>query len=295
MSEEGKAPVEGQAPEIEVEVVETPEADEIESEAGGESQEAPLSEIEQRAAASGWMPLKDWVAAGYEESDWRSAREFNDRGELIGSIKTLNKKVEQYDKALKAFATHHNKVFEAAHKKALEDLKAHKKLAIREGDHELAEEIAEEIEHEKQEFQRQARELTQPVRQQTPNQAEAMAEMQAWQARNQWYAKDEDLREAANGFMLAYIQKEKAKGNMPTRIEVLEHAARKVKRLKPDSEPARREPPAMGVRGKAPSKGGKVSIQLTPEEKQVMKALVDSGEMTREQYLKEIATIRGDK
>jgi len=288
----------GKEQEVEIEAIDPPEeGDETETESeAGSGKEQELTDAEQRAAASGWMPLKDWVAAGYEEDDWRSAREFNDRGELIGSIKTLNKRVEQYDKALKAFAKHHESVFEAAHKRAIEDLKAHRKLALKEGDPVLAEEISEEIEHEKEEFQRQQAEMK-PVAAPSapPTQAAAVAEVKEWGARNEWYTKDEDLREAANGFMLAYIQKERAKGNTPTRLEVLEHATRKVKRLQKTETPARREPPAMGVRGKTPSKGGKISIQLTPEEKQVMKALVDSGEMTREQYLKEIAMTRGAK
>jgi len=246
---------------------------------------------EQRAMDGGWLPLEDWVAAGNDEAEWRSAREFNDRGELLGSIKTLNKRLEQSEKALRGFAKHHEGVFAAAHKKALEDLRAHRKLAIKEGDLELADEINDEIEREKEEFQSTQKEMKPVAQTATPQNAD-VAQVQAWAKRNEWYGKDEDMREAANGFILAYVQKERAKGNMPSRLEALEHAERKVKRMFKQNTPQRREPPAMGVRGKVPSKSGKVTIQLTPEEKQVMKALVDSGEMTREQYLKEVAMIR---
>lgn len=286
MSEEGKEVVEEKLQEA-VEEVEAEEA-------GTETpEEVPyISPAEEQARENGWVPKDEWVAAGHDPDEWRSAREFNDRGELINSIKTLNRKVQQYDKALKAFAQHHTKVYDNAHQKALEDLKAHKKLAIREGEHELAEEIDEEIEREKQNYMEQRQALRVEARD-----AGAQQEAAEWARKNTWYQTDEDMRDAANGFMVSFIQKNQRQGNTVTRQDALDHATRMVKKTFPDKFGKKRTeaPAATGVRGRPVRSTKQDNFQLTEEETQVMKTLVATGEMTKEQYIKEIKAIRGAK
>ena len=281
--------------EIKEEVVEQDLQEAIEGEGSTETpeEEVPyVSPAEEQARENGWVPKEEWVAAGHDPDEWRSAREFNDRGELINSIKTLNRKVQQYDKALKAFAQHHTKVYDNAHQKALDDLKAHKKLAIREGEHELAEEIDEEIEREKQSYMQQRQALRVEARD-----TGAQQEAADWARRNSWYQSDEDMRDAANGFMVSFIQKNHRQGNMVTRQDALDHATRMVKKTFPDKFGKKRTeaPAATGVRGRPVRSTKQDNFQLTEEETQVMKTLVSTGEMTKEQYIKEIKGLRGAK
>lgn len=57
-----------------------------------EKDEAPaLSPAEEKASQGGWVPKDQWVENGGSEEEWRSAREFNDRGEIIGQLKELQR------------------------------------------------------------------------------------------------------------------------------------------------------------------------------------------------------------
>ncbi len=250
-----------------------------------------LSETEHSAVAQGWRPKEEWVKEGRDPNEWRSARDFVDRGELLGTIKSLNKKVSQYDQALKAFAQHHETVFEQAHKKAVDELKAQKRLAIREGEHELAEQIDDEITKEKEQFTTQAEKLKQ-VKIEDP--ATNDAEIAAWHAKNPWYSQDEEMQQDANGFAIAFVQQQKTKGHTPTKAEVFAKVEEKIKRAYPEKFKGRVDAPNP-TGGNSTSRSRREAnddFEMTDVEKKVMKDLVRSGVMTKEKYIQELKKVR---
>src|SRR3989304_9039191 len=92
--------------------------------------EVPLRSIEEeQATKDGWMPLEKWEASGNNPKDHRSAREFNDRGELLRKISEQNKYIQRVNQGVETLKTHHSRVFESAHKKAMEDLKRQHSVA----------------------------------------------------------------------------------------------------------------------------------------------------------------------
>lgn len=266
-------------------------AEEIKVEAVVEDAVPVISEVEQTALDQGWRPKEEWVKDGRDPNEWRSARDFVDRGELLGTIKSLNKKVSQYDQALKAFAQHHETVFEQAHTKAVEELKAQKRLAIREGEHELAEQIDDEINKEKETFEKQAKELKKVKVEDTPG---SDPEVAAWQARNSWYTADEEMQGDANGFAIAFVQRARAKGQEPTKAEVFAHVETKIKKAYPEKFQGRREAPnpTSGNDNPRSRKTVESDFEMTDTEKKVMRDLVRSGVMTKEKYIAELKKVR---
>lgn len=265
----------------------TTEAENTETEVNEPQQ---LSEAEQQAMASGWKPKEQWVADGRDESEWRSAKEFNERGELLGTIKGLNRKIDQYDKALKALTIHHEKVFESAHKKALDDLKAQKKYAIREGEHELAEAIEEEISAKKEEFETQRQTLNQAK---TANAAGGEPpEFIAWKASNRWYEQNEDMQIEANGHATAFIAKKQRKGESFTPQDVFDYMEIQIRKSYPDKFGRREAPDPTGSGGRGVTKQKKDTFVLDDFEKQIMNDLVRKGVMTKEQYIEELKKTR---
>lgn len=249
------------------------------------------SETEQVAMGQGWKPKEDWVKDGRDPDEWRSARDFIDRGELLTTIKSLNKKVSMQDQALKAFAQHHETVFEQAHKKALDELKAQKRLAIREGEHELAEQIDDEITKEKETFEKQAKELEKVKAQESVGMDPEVA---AWTEKNKWYTTDTEMQTDANGFAIAYVQRMKGQGKEPTKAEVFAHVEAKIRKAYPEKFEGRREAPSpTGGNGSGRQrKEAADDFEMTDIEKKVMRDLIRSGHMTKEKYIAELKKVR---
>lgn len=247
---------------------------------------------EELALAQGWKRKEDWVKDGRDPEEWRSAKDFIERGELLTTIRSLNKRVSVQDQALKAFAQHHETVFEQAHKKALDELKAQKRLAIREGEHELAEQIEEEIDKEKENFRKQSTNLKKAA---SATNAEVSPDFEAWKARNQWYTTDEEMQADANGFAISFVQRQQQKtGVQPTPQEVYAHIEKKIKQAYPDKFAPRKEAPnpTSGNNGNRAARASGDTFEMTEMEKKVMKDLVRGGVMTKEQYIAELKKVR---
>ena len=58
------------------------------------------SSAEQAAMEQGWLPKEDWEEAGRDPDEWRSAREFNDRGEFFKTIHQQKREMKAQASAL---------------------------------------------------------------------------------------------------------------------------------------------------------------------------------------------------
>jgi hypothetical protein len=74
-----------------------------EGEGLGAAPEPQFTEIEQRAAEQGWRPQDEWDG---EPDDWRTAREFLDRGEFFKKIDEQNRTIKELRKTQTDFAKH---------------------------------------------------------------------------------------------------------------------------------------------------------------------------------------------
>lgn len=250
-------------------------------------EERVLTPAEEKASQFGWVPKDEWVAAGNKEEDWRSAREFNDRGEIFQSLHNAKRDLKQTQATLSALQRHHQYVFEKAQAQALEELKREKRTAIRSEDFEAVEAIENEIEKKQEEFQREKDTL---IREQ---QAAAVAmqphpEFQAWVGRNQWYSTDQEMKEDADAFGVVYMNKN------PTAApsDVLKYVESRIRKQYSEKFGIVRKAAPSAVAGvdKTNTRARPVndSFEMNATEREIMKDVVDSGLMTEAQYIAEL-------
>lgn len=233
-----------------------------------ENKQPEYSESEKTAMAQGWVPKDQWTGEG----KWRDAESFLDRGELFAKIDAQNRKLKTTEQALTALQVHYGKVQETEYKRALEDLKKQKKEAIIDNDPDEIVRLDEEMADLKA-AQRPAPQVQAPA---GPHPAFA-----AWEARNPWYNTDPAKRKFADevGVQLA------GTGRSP--FEVLMDVTDAVNK-KFASNPRREAPGSVEGGSSGTGKGSNTHVELSDTETQIMKKLVSSGTLTKEQYMADI-------
>ena len=249
--------------------------------------EVVVSPTEVSAREQGWVSKEEWEAEGKDAEAWRPAKEFVDRGELYKSIHSTKRELKQTQAALGALQKHHAYVFEKAQKAALDELKREKRQAIRNEDFGLLEKVEEDIEEltKEQTAEREAfNEAQQTVAAQTTG---THPDFVAWQEEHTWYTKDEELRDFADFKGIKYAQKNP--GVSPS--VVLEYVAKEVRKQFPDKFGVKKAAPnAVMPVNKTNSASRKPTLDddLTDTERSIMNDLVDSGVMTKQQYISEL-------
>lgn len=253
-------------------------------------EEPQLSEVETKAMESGWVPKEKWEEEGKDPAEWRTAREFNDRGELLRTIHQNKRELKQTQATLSALQKHHQYVFDQAFRKAQAELRQERREALRNDDIDRVEQIEEQLEETTKEYNAQKQAMA--VEQAAAAASGPHPEWQAWQERNQWYESDQDLRDYADAAGLVYTKRNP--GVPPT--EVLAHVEKEIKKKFPEKFGIKRSAPnaVAGVgRGEGGRKRSEPSFELSEEEKGFMKTFVRQGIMTEEQYIAEIKKTRG--
>lgn len=270
MSEETQAPV------VEQQAVEgTPS-----TEATTQPQVDPY---EAAAREQGWRPKEEFDG---DESKWRPAKEFVERGELFGKIDNLGKELKETKKALKMLQEHHSKVKETEFNRAVTELKGLQKKHLEEGNSDEYLKTTELLTDLKAE--QKAREvLNQQQVEQARNQIDPR--FTAWQEKNSWYAKDAEMRQFADTLGLGYAQ---ANPGMEPDV-VLEYVSQQIKKTFKDKfeNPNRTKPSA--VEGGSPASPKKDSVELTDDERRVMNTFVRQGIMTKDEYIAQVKAMRG--
>lgn len=110
-----------QAPEAQDQLDDQPEQQE-------EQNEPQLNPDEDKARSGGWRPKEDWIEAGNDADDWKSARSFNEYGDLISSIKSQKRDLEDSKASFDSRLDNVNKMHKAQMEAQMSDLKT-KQLA----------------------------------------------------------------------------------------------------------------------------------------------------------------------
>ncbi len=234
--------------------------------------------IEDTAKAQGWRPIEEFDG---DKSKWVSAETFVAKGELIGKIETLGKKLKDADKAIKMLTEHHQKVKESEFKRAVDYLKAQKKQAYETGDVDKIIEIDEKI--------LEAKEAQKNIPKDEEVKPDVHPSFQKWQEENSWYTTDSEMRQDADAFGNAYA------ANNPNKDpeEVLEYVTRKIKKLYKDKFENPNRVKASAVEGGGNrQESTNDSFQLSEEEKKVMNTFIRMGVMSKEDYIKELKKVK---
>lgn len=246
--------------------------------------EAPVevNPVEEQAREQGWVSKEEWVESGRDESEWRPAKEFVERGELYKSIHTTKRELKQTQAALDALARHHKMVYEKAYNQALQDLRTQKRMAIREGDLEQLEVVEEQIEKLREDHAEEKRQLEA----QQNAQVGPPPEFQDFLNRNPWYLADKALKDEADAIGFIYLN------NGGDKTTLLPHVEKEMRKKFPEKFGVKRAAPnavaAVNRTGKKPAD----SFELSEDERRVMRTFVDNGVMTEAEYVKELKRLK---
>jgi len=155
------------------------------------------TEREQQALTFGWKPKDEWVAGGGDPEDWRPARDFLERGEMIGKIRSLTKETAETQRALRATMEQNAKIYQTGYTQAINDLKAQRREALAEGDLLKADDLNEKIVQTQAELEKVQR----PI----PTQAKVDPEHVTWVQQNQWY-NDPVMQKFADSLAMEYVR-----------------------------------------------------------------------------------------
>jgi len=248
-----------------------------------------LSEREQQAASFGWKPKDEWVENGGDPEDWRPAKDFLERGEMIGKIRALTKESQDVQKALRHVAEQNKKIYETGYKQAVNDLTAERRQALAEGDLVKADEIGEKLDAAKEELKKV----------QTPASKPVDPEFYPWVEQNQWY-NDPVMRKFADALAIEYVN---INNGQPTAAETRDFVAKTVKKefahrfnaQKPVAAPS---PDGNGressnSKSQGTSRLSKIESEMPEEHRQIMKTMLKTVKgMTKEEYLKQYSEAR---
>ena len=244
-----------------------------------------LTPVEQEMSKLGWKPKDQWEG---DPDEWRSAKEFKERGELFKKISDLKRNLGTTQNALSALQQHQKTIFERAAANALADAKAALKLAVKEGDEEAAEQLAEKVQEESDNLAKARAQAVAP--------AAPPVELEVWKEQNStWYQVDEVMTAFADAKGHAYIREQLSRGYKPSNQDVLDHVDAKMREKFPSAFGGKRAAPSAVGPGSSPSrptrKTSDLESQLDDASRRVMQSLVDGKVMTKEQYLADWAKI----
>lgn len=251
-----------------------------------ENQEQPpeTDPVEDAAREQGWKPKEEYEG---DPAKWVSAETFVARAPLFDKIDELSRKVKTLDQGNAALKQHYEKLRATEYDRALEALRAEHRAKLEDGDLLGADEVKDKINDvraEAKEAERQAK---------VPQDSGPNPEFVSWVERNKWYATDEELRDAADVYGVRYHKQ----GMSPK--EVLLKVSEQIKKTFPDKFRNPNKDTASAVESKVTNGRGtrapSIEDSMTADEKRVMHRIVNSGVMTKAEYLKDYEAIQGVK
>jgi hypothetical protein len=241
-------------------------------------------DYEALAKAEGWRS-KEELGADFDPAKYVGPEEFVKRKPLFETIKSQGKKIKELSKTVESVVSFSQKNAELAAKRAIAELNAQKKEAIKLGDVGTVEDIDKNIkEHEK---------VVEQTTQATPT---VPSEIVEWTEKNEWFNADPEMQDFATAYCASY-----AKRNPKETMEkALDETAKAVKRAFPESKyfKTRRNdpPPVEGPNNDGADTGGKgnrkyTMDRLTDEQRQCCNAYVKAGVLTKDQYFQKLEEI----
>ncbi len=246
-------------------------------------QKTEFTEIEKRAQAEGWVPKDEWDG---DPDQWRSAKEFVDRGEFFKKIDDQNRTIKQLKTALDEFGKHHAKVREVEYQRALETLKVQKKTALSEGDADAVIDIDEKMALVRDAQKEAARQPAVNIPDPTPVQNPVFDN---WLSRNSWYQTNKAMKSYADRLGAEYA----GQGLSP--VDVLNRVEQDVKKefAHKFDNPNRKAPGAVEDPG---TKGDKKAdtFTLSDDERRVMRRFIATiPGYTEEKYIADLKKLIG--
>lgn len=244
----------------------------------GNGAEAPMqetthSEVEVKAMSMGWKPEDQWEG---DPDQWVPAKEFVGRKSLFDKIEHQSKELKELRKSITDFRGHYEKVRETEYKRAMEDLKAQRKEALKNEDVKTVLEIDEEIET----LESKKEEV---VPKQTVQQGPSPG-FQKWIAENQWYVTESKMARIADGIGMDYVQTHPSASEQ----EVFDFVTSEMRELYPTKLGGKKNVPQVDGGGNRQTSGKSGAVtKLPPEAEEVMNRLVKAGAMTREEYIRD--------
>ena len=246
-----------------------------------------LSQLEQQASEKGWVPQKEWTG---DPAEWRSAREFIERGEWIGKFRAKDREIEQIKQALIEMTAQNRKIFATGYQKAVDDLKAQRRQALREGNLEEAEDIAEKIEETKKALEEAKKEpVPAPVQQPNPEHLQ-------WLEKNPWYQTDDVMAGAADRLAAKYAREH---NGQVTATEIRDYVTKEIRKEFAHKFPKPKVPPQPDGEGRRSGNGtGKndsfyeAEGSMTDTQRSIMKTILKTTGMTKEDYFKQFSAAK---
>lgn len=261
--------------------------------ASEDATQVEFSPVEQKALQEGWKPKEQWQG---DPDEWRDARSYLDRGELLRKISQSNKEQKELRKAMQAMKEHNLKLAEAKAKEEMSLLRQEKIAALENNDAakvvELDDLILEKKDH--------IAEITANARSQAIEDAQGSAppEFAAWIDDNPWYANNAGMRGYADAIGIEYAR---SNPKLPP-TEVLQYVAKKVKEefnMNGTSKTSTNKPAAAVLDSNTRSgsastrKGANAAIinSMSEQDRQIMNTLVKGGHISEEKYLEDFKKI----
>jgi hypothetical protein len=242
-----------------------------------------VSEAESIALEQGWVPKDQWKG---NPDDWRPAKEFNDRGELFTRIKSQSKELSELRQAMTFLTEQQRKQFDAGYQQAVLSLKSARNAALEEGDMIKAQQITDKLDEVKDQH-RATQVNPRPVVAPEPTPA-----FKAWFNTNNWYTKDKVLTKYADAVGFEF----KNENPECTEAEMLAHVSKNIRkefpnRFQPKGPPSPDGEGRNGAKSTEPSNSAFKSVEngMTEEQRTIMKTILKSTGMTKEQYFKQYA------
>lgn len=237
---------------------------------------------EQRAMDDGWVPKDQWKG---NSDDWRPAKEFNDRGELFSRIKTQSRELQELKQGMEFLTKEAKKQYDLGVKNTIDELRQARRAALEDGNMVAAEEFRDKIDEVKEEA---AKARTAP-----PPPAGPSPTFEKWHANNSWYMKDDDVTAVADRKGLKF----KKENPNSSEADMLAYVAEEVKKVFPTkfnkSPPSPsgngRESPR-GRSGEGASRHTETENSMTEEQRGIMRTILKTTGMTKEDYLKQYAS-----
>jgi hypothetical protein len=130
---------------VKEEVEEIVDGAEVVEEVVKEVVEPVISEAEKKASGNGWTDRDAWKESGGDPDDWVSAKKFNERGDMIGSIRSLEKRLSTKEKEFGDRLDASKKLHDIQMKVTVDDLKAKRDDAIDRADRDQANSFQDQI------------------------------------------------------------------------------------------------------------------------------------------------------
>lgn len=251
------------------------------------------SEVEAKAALMGWRPEDTWTGSKEEFID---AAEFVRRKPLFDKIESqknfYDRKLRDVEVTLNQLANHHAKVREVEYQRALTDLRQSKRAALKEGETAIALELEDKMDALNTARQGEIAEQHR-VEQEAQNQraAQPTPEFLTWVQTNDWYAKDVEMRDFADGAAISYEKRIVSQtGRPPAPNEIFAYVVDKVKKAYPEKfENPNRDRPGNVTSGDRGGKGSpKTPGKLPQEYEDIARNFEKSGVMKRDEYIRQL-------